>query len=48
MINRIQNTSFCLHNKCVCFVYYIRIYKYTHVHVYISEKHVTFIYLIYL
>ncbi len=40
-INRMQNKSFYLHNICVCtvYIYYLLcIYKYTHMHVYISEK----------
>ncbi len=46
-INRIQNKSFCLHLYVYC-VYLLCIYKYTHMHVYISEKYVMFIYDIYL
>ncbi len=31
-INRIQNKSFCLHNICVCFVYFLLcIHKYTYI-----------------
>ncbi len=30
--------SFCLYNICVCCVYLLCIYKYTYMHVYISEK----------
>ncbi len=29
-INRIQNKSFCLHNKCVCTVYIYYVYINTH------------------
>ncbi len=32
-INRIQNKSFCLHNVCTVFIYYV--YINTHIHVYI-------------
>ncbi len=31
MINRIQNKSFCLHNKCVCTVHIYYVYKDTHI-----------------
>ncbi len=39
MINHIQN-KICLYNICMCavYIYYVCIYKYTHMHVYISEK----------
>ncbi len=30
MINRIQNKSFCLHNRCVCSVYIYYVYINTH------------------
>ncbi len=43
-INRIQNKRFCLHNIYVYFVFLLCIYKYTHMHVYISETNVMFIY----
>ncbi len=41
MINRIQNKSFVyIIYMCTSYIYYV--YKYTHIHVYISEKHVMF------
>ncbi len=43
-INRIQNKSFCLHNICAYCVYLLCIYKYKHMHVYILETYVIFIY----
>ncbi len=36
-ITRIQNKSFCLHDMCLYCVYVLCIYKYTHMHEYISE-----------
>ncbi len=48
MINRIQNKSFCLHNICVSCVYLLCIYKYTHKHVYISEKKMLCLYIKYM
>ncbi len=39
-----QNFSFCLHNMCVYCVYLLCVYKYKHMHVYISEKKLMFIY----
>ncbi len=47
MINREKlhpNKSFCLHNICVYCIYLLGIYKYAHMHAYIEEKYVTFIY----
>ncbi len=36
-INHIQNKSFCLHNICVCCVYLLCIYKYTHACIYLKK-----------
>ncbi len=46
-INRIQNKScMCvICDMCVYCVYLLCLYKYTHVHVYISETYVMYIYL---
>ncbi len=43
-IHCFQHKHFCLHNMYVYCVYLLCINKYTHMHVYISEKYVIFIY----
>ncbi len=43
-MNCIQNKRFCLHNTCVYMVYIYYVYTYKHMHVYILEKYVMFIY----
>ncbi len=48
VINRIQNNSFCLHNMCVCCVYLLGIYKYTHACIYFRKKKCLYIKYIYL
>ncbi len=48
-INRIQNKSFCLHNMCMCnvIIYYVYIYKYTHIQCIYFENIYMYIYLYY-
>ncbi len=45
VINRIQNKVFvCIIYVCVLYIFIMYIYKYTHMHVYITEKYVVCIY----